>query len=78
MKKQKSKRQAAAQPATITPAPLIGALKVPATCAYLGGMHKNTLYRLVQRGLIRPSRGTRHLLFSVAELNRYLRDSQGE
>ncbi len=36
-----------------------------------------TLDRLVQRGLIRPSRATRRPLFSREELERFLRDTTG-
>jgi hypothetical protein len=32
------------------------------------------VYRLVARGLLRPNRATRHLLFSIEELNRFLRE----
>jgi hypothetical protein len=51
------------------------ALKINDACSYLGGIHRLTLYRLVERGLIRPSRGLRHLVFPVVELDRYLRES---
>jgi DNA-binding transcriptional MerR regulator len=37
-----------------------------------------TLDRLVKRGLIHPSRATRRPLFSVAEIERFLRDTTGE
>jgi hypothetical protein len=36
------------------------------------------MHRLIKRGLIRPNRYTRHLLFPVAELDRFLRDGQTE
>jgi excisionase family DNA binding protein len=32
-----------------------------------------TIRRLVDRGLLKPNRQTRHLLFPVAELERFLR-----
>jgi hypothetical protein len=35
-----------------------------------------TLHRLVERGLLRPSRGIRHLSYSQEEMLRYLRDTQ--
>jgi excisionase family DNA binding protein len=34
-----------------------------------------TLNRIIDRGLLRPSRGTRHLIFSYEELSRYLKDT---
>jgi hypothetical protein len=52
-----------------------GALKVKQACQYLGGVSPVTLHRLVRRGLIKPCRATRHLLFPVAELSRFLRDT---
>jgi hypothetical protein len=51
--------------------PLIGALKLRPAAKFLS-VSPITLRRLVDRGLIRPNRGTRHLLFSIAELNRFL------
>ena len=35
-----------------------------------------TLDRLTERGLLRPSRATRRPLYSVAELQRFLADTQ--
>jgi hypothetical protein len=37
-----------------------------------------TLDRLVKRGLIRPCRATGRPLFSIAELERFLRETNGE
>lgn len=37
-----------------------------------------TLDRLVERGLLRPSRATRRPLFSVSELQRFLAETQGK
>jgi Helix-turn-helix domain len=51
-----------------------GALKVKEARAYLGGISEPTLHRLINRGLLRPCRQMRHLLFPVSELNRFLRD----
>jgi len=34
-----------------------------------------TVRRLVERGLLRPNRATRHLLFPVSELARFLNES---
>lgn len=50
-----------------------GALKVKPAAEYLS-LSKPTIYRLVERGLLKPNRATRHLLFSVAELDRFLRE----
>ena len=57
-----------------TALPLKGALKTKAAAAYLGGRSLLTVHRLVKRGLLKPNRATRHLLFPVAELERFLRD----
>jgi excisionase family DNA binding protein len=51
--------------------------KVKDACAYLR-LSKPTIYRLVERGLLRPNRATRHLLFSTSELERFLRDNVAE
>jgi hypothetical protein len=56
-------------------APLRGALKTQGAAAYLS-LSPLCVRRLVKRGLIRPNRATRHLLFAVAELDRFLRDGQ--
>ena len=76
MQNRKPKRKAGRSE---TPAnyPLVGpgALKLPAASAYLS-ISQPSLRRLVERGLIRPSRGLRHLIFSLDELQRYLRDTQ--
>jgi len=53
---------------------LVGALKSPDARKYLGGISVPTMHRLINRGLLRPNRATRHLLFTVAELDRFLRD----
>ncbi len=58
------------------PAASRGALKQPAAREYLGGISVPTLHRLIKRGLIRPNRSTRHLLFPVVELDRFLRAGQ--
>jgi excisionase family DNA binding protein len=38
-------------------------------------LSEKTVRDLVKRGLIRPNRCTRHLLFPVAELERFLQQS---
>jgi len=52
------------------------ALKMREARAYLGGLSVPTMHRLIQRGLLRPNKSTRHLLFPVSELERFLRDGQ--
>ena len=49
-----------------------GALKLKAACQYCGGLSDITLRRLVDKGVIKPNRSTRHLLFPIAELDRFL------
>jgi hypothetical protein len=51
-----------------------GALKLREARAYLGNISTPTIHRLIKRGLLKPNRSTRHLLFPVAELDRFLRD----
>jgi excisionase family DNA binding protein len=51
----------------------VGALKLKPAAQYLS-LSKPSVYRLVARGLLRPNRATRHLLFSIEELNRFLRE----
>ena len=55
---------------TISP----GALKLKEACQYLGGLSVPTMHRLICRGLLRPNRALRHLLFSREELDRFLRE----
>jgi predicted urease superfamily metal-dependent hydrolase len=62
---------------TSTPA-IVGAMKMRDACAYLGGIHPATLRRLVERGLIRPNKVFRHLLFPVDELNRVIEEGMVE
>lgn len=39
------------------------------------GISEPTLDRLAARGLLRPSRATRRPIYSIAELQRFLRDT---
>jgi hypothetical protein len=48
-----------------------GALKLKPAARYLS-VAPITLRRLIARGLVKPNRATRHLLFPVAELDRFL------
>ena len=54
--------------------PTNGALKLKPAAQYLGGLSVPTMMRLIQRGLLRPNRSTRHLLFTKIELDRFLND----
>jgi excisionase family DNA binding protein len=62
---------------TLQPAPQRGALKLRDACEYLGGLSVPTMHRLIDRGLIRPNRSLRHLLFPISELDRFLRAGMG-
>ena len=64
----------AKKPVTHNATQLRGALKLKDACAYLGGLSVPTVHRLIERGLLRPNRALRHLLFPIAELDRFLRD----
>jgi hypothetical protein len=48
------------------------ALKLKQACQYLGGVSPITLRRLIDRGLIKRNRSLRHIIISVAELDRFL------
>ena len=49
-----------------------GGYKLRDAAKYCGGIHPETLRRAVKRGVLRPSRITRHLLFSKAALDEFL------
>lgn len=51
-----------------------GAMKLRQARYYLGGLSEPTMHRLIKRGLLRPNRATRHLLFPLVELDRFLRE----
>jgi hypothetical protein len=51
-----------------------GALKLHPARHYIGGLSVPTMHRLVKKGLLKPCRSVRHLLFSVKELDRFLED----
>jgi hypothetical protein len=57
----------------VTDSPLPGALKLKEARQYLGGLSVPTMHRLIKRGLLKPCRATRHLLFPLIELDRFLR-----
>jgi hypothetical protein len=48
-----------------------GALKLKAAAHYLS-VSVPTMHRLCKRELLKPNRATRHLLFKISELDRFL------
>ena len=64
--------------ATPTQAEIVGGLKLKPAAAYLGGLSVPTMHRLIARGLLRPNRSLRHLLFPKTELDRFLREGMAE
>jgi excisionase family DNA binding protein len=56
---------------------LIGGFKLKDAASYLN-LSQFTVMRLVQRGLLRANRATRHYLFSRAELDRFLAEGMVE
>ena len=56
----------------VAPAVEQGAFKLSAAAQYLGGVSEITVRRLIDRGLIKPCRGLRHILIPKAELDRFL------
>jgi len=56
---------------TSLPPILRGGFQLKEAADYLG-VSTITVRRLVQRGLLKPNRKIRHLIFSVKELNRFL------
>jgi Helix-turn-helix domain len=48
-----------------------GALKLRDAADYLS-LSAISVRRLVDRGLLKPNRATRHILFPISELNRFL------
>jgi excisionase family DNA binding protein len=73
---EKTKRQphGVEQEIAIPPTQSVGGLKLKEARQYLGGLSTPTIHRLIQRGLLRPNRSLRHLLFSREELDRFLRE----
>ena len=55
-------------PTQATQTEIVGGLKLKAAAVYLGGLSVPTMHRLVVRGLLRPNRCLRHLLFPIEEL----------
>jgi hypothetical protein len=54
------------------------ALKLKPAAQYLGGLSVPTMHRLIHRGLLRPNRALRHLLFSREERDRFLREGMSK
>jgi hypothetical protein len=52
------------------------ALNIVETAAALGVDHTVTVSRLVQRGLLHPSRASRRPLFPVTEIQRFLAETR--
>jgi hypothetical protein len=71
----KSKRpqaNGAKQNIATAPTQTVGAFKLKEARRYLGNVSIPTMHRLMKRGLLRPNRALRHLIFSKAELDRFL------
>jgi excisionase family DNA binding protein len=77
-----TKREAQGARQTFTAPPtqpeIVGGLKLKPAAAYLGGLSVPTMHRLIARGLLRPNRSLRHLLFPKSELDRFLREGMSE
>ena len=75
-----TKRQANGVEQNIATAPTqsAGALKLKEARQYLGGLSTPTIHRLMKRGLLRPNRALRHLLFTREELDRFLREGMSK
>jgi hypothetical protein len=65
-----------ALPSGASRTPAQGALKLKGACQYLGGISPASLRRLINRGLLKPNRALRHLVFPIAELDRFLLERQ--
>jgi len=46
--------------------------------AQVTGLSKRTIRRLVQRGLLRPSRASQRFIFSRTEIERFLKETTSE
>jgi hypothetical protein len=67
-----SKRRNGGAKKLVSPSPQVAALKLEPARHYLGGLSVPTMHRLVHKGLLKPCRGVRHLLFPITELDRFL------
>jgi hypothetical protein len=52
------------------------AFKMREARQYVGGLSVPCMHRLCAKGLLRPNRSTRHLIFTRAELDRFLEAGQ--
>jgi Helix-turn-helix domain len=68
----KRKESKARRTELLSASPAIGAFKLDEARGYLGGLSIPTMHRLIARGLLKPCRATRHLLFPKKELDRFL------
>jgi Helix-turn-helix domain len=80
MREEEKRQQANGVDQSIATAPTqsVGGLKLKPAAQYLGGLSVPTMHRLIQRGLLRPNRALRHLLFPKSELDRFLRDGMNK
>jgi hypothetical protein len=78
MKKNTRAKANGAQEKFAAPAGAVGGLKLKPAAAYLGGLSVPTMHRLCERGLLRPNRSLRCLIFAKSELDRFLRDGMTE
>jgi hypothetical protein len=74
LKKRKRQANGAEKKITVAATTPVGALKLREARAYLGNLSVPTMHRLIHRGLLRPCRQVRHLIFPIKELDRFLRD----
>jgi len=73
-KSEKRQANGAEKKITVAPSTPVGALKLKPAAEYLGGLSVPTMHRLIARGLLRPNRSLRHLLFLKSELDRFLKE----
>jgi hypothetical protein len=80
MAQKKKRQQVNGVEQNIAPAPaqIVGAFKIKPAAQYLGGLSVITMHRLIERGLLHPNRALRHILFSKAELDRFLAEHTTE
>jgi len=76
--KKRAKKATRAKKKNVAAPALVGALKYKPACEYLGGIHPATLRRAVERGLIRPNKMFRHVLFPIKELDRLIEEGMIE
>jgi excisionase family DNA binding protein len=78
MSKNKKGEATGAKLSTAALTQTVGALKLKPAAQYLGGLSVPTMHRLIRRGLLRPNRMLRHLLFSREELDRFLQEGMSK